>query len=203
MKGAIFDLGGVAVEWSNQTSYSYIEKRYGIPAADFKREAEREMPLVQRGELPEKEWMEGIFASFCIKGDPRVWGMTFESARFNKEVLAVICRLRRGGCRVATLSNLEPSRARWLRSHGIDAMFDEVVFSCEVGMRKPDLEPGSEGDGCVYVLTLKRLGVEARDCIFVDDNANCVAASKALGIKGMLFRDARKLAEDLAALGMC
>jgi len=44
IRGVIFDLGGVVFEWSNATTYNWIEERYGIPAADFKRIAEDKMP---------------------------------------------------------------------------------------------------------------------------------------------------------------
>ncbi len=201
MRCVIFDLGGVAIEWSNQTTYTYIEKRYHIAASDFKREAEKEMHLVQCGELPEEKWMADVFHHFGVKGAPEVWRATFEAARFNDDVLSLILKLRQNDYRVAALSNLEPSRARWLRKHGIMEQFDQVVFSCEVGMRKPDLEPGGAEDTAIYSLTLQRVGVDALDCAFIDDNANCVAAANKLGIIGVQFRDARQLVHDLVKLG--
>ncbi len=201
MRCVIFDLGGVTIEWSNQTTYTYIEEKYSIPADDFKREAEKDMPLVQRGELSEEQWMTDIFHRFGVEGLPEVWWTTFEAARFNEEVLSIIQKLRRNDYHIAALSNLEPSRATWLRKHGIEEQFDQVVFSCEVGMRKPDLKPGGAADTAVYSLSLRRIGIDARDCAFVDDNVNCVEAAKMVGIKGVQFKNVRQLVNDLVGLG--
>ena len=204
VKGIIFDLGGVVVEWSNAITYMYIEDNHGIPADEFKREAEKWMPSVQTGEESEENWMIKTFGLF---GDPpecseEVWGKTFEAARYNDEVLALIGGLRRGGYRVGALSNLEPSRARWLKRHDIDTLFDVVVFSCEVGLRKPDLSPRGPGDQGIYRLTLRRLGLAAEDCIFIDDNRNCVVAAESIGLESILFKDVTQLEMELRRWGV-
>jgi len=199
IRGLIFDLGGVAVEWSNAVTYDYIEKKYGIPSAEFKRGAEKGMPRVQTGEESEERWMSETFRRFgsVPEGAGEIWGTTFEAAHYNEETIKLVKRLRQRGYRVAALSNLEPSRARWLRRHGIDELFDVVVFSCEVGVRKPDLEAGKPSDLAVYRLTLSRLGLEVKECIFIDDNSNCVAAAESMGLKSILFKNAAQVEADL------
>ena len=204
MKALIFDLGGVVVEWSNEVTYRFIEERYGIFATEFKREAERGMPEVQTGEVPEKDWMINTFRHF---GEPpdgceEAWGMTFEAARYNDKILKIIERLRRSDIKVVALSNLEPSRARWLKGHGIDSIFDAVIFSCEVGVRKPDFKPADIKDLSIYRLALNRLGLEAEDCVFVDDNVNCVAAAELTGMKTILYKDAGELSKELHKMGL-
>ena len=65
----------------------------------------------------------------------------------------------------------------------VDEIFEVVVDSGFVGMRKPDRE--------IYELTLERLGngIEASECLFIDDlEPNCEAA-KALGMTAVHFRD--------------
>ena len=201
MRGAIFDLGGVAVEWSNETTYRHIQERYGMPAEDFRREAEKHMPNVQTGDESEEHWMTDVFHHLGFQGSSDVWGKTFEAARYNEKVIDIVQRLRRNGYSVAALSNLEPSRARWLRSHEIDALFDHVILSCEVGMRKPDLQPGGRQDLKIYTLTLQRLGLKACDCAFIDDNVNCVNAAESAGMIGIRFINAPRLDADLRSLG--
>ena len=57
----------------------------------------------------------------------------------------------------------------------VDDLFEVVVDSANVGMRKPDPE--------IYELTLERLGLDAPECVFVDDiEVNCDGAA-ALGRK--------------------
>ena len=63
----------------------------------------------------------------------------------------------------------------------LDDIFELVVDSAFVGMRKPDPE--------IYELTLERLGdgLRAEDCLFIDDlEVNCETA-RALGMTAVRF----------------
>jgi putative hydrolase of the HAD superfamily len=65
----------------------------------------------------------------------------------------------------------------------VDELFEVVVDSAFVGMRKPD--------PAIYALTLERLGgVAPERCVFVDDlDVNCEAA-RALGMAAVRFESA-------------
>ena len=75
----------------------------------------------------------------------------------------------------------------------MDEIFEFVVDSAFVGMRKP--EPA------IYELTLERLGdVEAGECVFVDDvEINCDAARE-LGMEAVHFVDNEQALRDLDLL---
>jgi epoxide hydrolase-like predicted phosphatase len=76
----------------------------------------------------------------------------------------------------------------------IDEIFEVVVDSAFVGMRKP--EPG------IYGLTLERLGdgVVAEECVFIDDtNVNCEAAAE-LGMHAVLFESDEQAIAEIGAL---
>jgi putative hydrolase of the HAD superfamily len=204
IKGLIFDLGGVVVEWSNSKTYSYIEEIYGIPANDFKLIAEKSLPDAQTGKISETDWMRETFSHFGPPppGFDKVWGKTFEAARYSPKLLKLLNKLRTAGYRIAALSNLEPSRAKWLREHGVDTLFNAVIFSCEVGLRKPDISKGSSDDLQIYKLTLSRLEFGAKKCLFIDDNINCVKAAESLGIRSILFENAEQLGMELHNRGV-
>jgi epoxide hydrolase-like predicted phosphatase len=78
----------------------------------------------------------------------------------------------------------------------VDELFEVIVDSGFVGMRKPDAE--------IYELTLERMGDGLRfeECLFVDDiEINCEAA-RDLGMLAVRFRDNdQAIAELDAALG--
>jgi FMN phosphatase YigB (HAD superfamily) len=203
IKGVIFDLGGVVVEWSNSITYRYIEDIYGIPAEEFKRIAELGMPDTQRGRTSEEDWMRATFKHF---GDPpigytNIWEKTFAVACFNEQVLELINGLKYRGYKVVALSNIEPSRGGWLRQRRIDDYFNIVIFSYEVGFRKPDLPDGTR-EGGIYELTLSRLGMESHECLFIDDNSNCLMAAEAVGIKTILFENVAQLKVELLKRGV-
>jgi putative hydrolase of the HAD superfamily len=73
----------------------------------------------------------------------------------------------------------------------VDELFEVVVDSAFVGMRKP--EPG------IYHLTLERLDLPAEACAFVDDlEPNC-AAARELGLTAVRFQDTDQAIRDLRA----
>lgn len=199
IKGLVFDLGGVVVEWSNSTTYRYIEEKYGIPEKEFKLVAEKGMPDAQTGKVSEADWLMNTFSNFGTPppGSNEVWGKTFEAARFNPELLELLAELRKAGYRLVALSNLEPSRARWLRRHDIDGLFDVVIFSCEVGLRKPDISKCTAENLEVYRIALKQVDLMADECLFIDDNANCVDAAESIGIKAIRYENVEQLRKEL------
>lgn len=70
-----------------------------------------------------------------------------------------------------------------------------TFVSCHMGLRKPDLE--------IYLEAARRLKLDPSDCVFVDDRAKNVEAAMAVGMKGIVFRNAKQLEEELAAQGCC
>jgi putative hydrolase of the HAD superfamily len=74
----------------------------------------------------------------------------------------------------------------------IDELFEVVVDSAFVGLRKPD--------PAIYSLTLERLGgVAAERCVFVDDlEVNCDAARE-LGMTAVRFESADQAIPEIRA----
>jgi epoxide hydrolase-like predicted phosphatase len=94
--------------------------------------------------------------------------------------------LRGRGLRMALLTNnVREWEPQWrAKLPEIDEIFEVVVDSAFVGMRKPDRE--------IYELTLERLGdgVAAAECLFVDDvDVNCDAA-RSLGMRAVHYVEA-------------
>ncbi|MGD0804764.1 MAG: HAD-IA family hydrolase [Candidatus Bathyarchaeia archaeon] len=175
-----------------------------IPVRDFREVAEKGIADVQTGKVDEITWMRETFEHFGLPppGFGEVWEKTFDAASFNPALLDIVSKLRIGGYRVAALSNLEPSRAKRLRDQGINSLFDVVIFSCEVGLRKPDISKKGSENLDVYRLTLSRLGLRAEVCLFIDDNTNCVDAAESLGIESILFENAEQLRCELIGKGV-
>jgi epoxide hydrolase-like predicted phosphatase len=97
--------------------------------------------------------------------------------------------LRAEGYATALLTNnVAEFRAHWRSMLPVEELFDLVVDSSEVGLRKPD--------PAIYRLTLERLGdVPPERTVFLDDLMSNVDAATALGIHGILVGD-----DPLAAL---
>jgi putative hydrolase of the HAD superfamily len=87
---------------------------------------------------------------------------------------ALVLRARHLGLRTGLLSN---SWGNEYPREGWDDMFDAIVISGEVGMRKPEPE--------IFAHVLELLGVRAEETVFVDDLEHNVNAALELGIVGV------------------
>jgi putative hydrolase of the HAD superfamily len=113
----------------------------------------------------------------------------------NKAMIGFLGELRDRGYRLAMLTNnVREWEPRWRAMLPVDDLFEVVVDSAFVGLRKPD--------PAIYRLTCDRLGVAPERCLFVDDvEANCSAAAD-LGMTAVLYRSSdQAIAEMREALG--
>jgi putative hydrolase of the HAD superfamily len=105
--------------------------------------------------------------------------------------------LREQGYRIAILTNnIREWGQAWRATIPLD-IFDEVVDSCEVGLRKPD--------PAIFRLTCDRLGVAPEVAVFLDDSRGHVEAARSIGLHGIVVTDPvtalAELDELLAAHG--
>jgi len=92
------------------------------------------------------------------------------------EVPAMLERLRRGGIKLAILSNGEPEMlAAGAQSAGIDGLLDAILSVEEVGVYKPHPK--------VYQLALDRLGVRPDEVAFMSSNAWDVHGAACFGLR--------------------
>lgn len=108
--------------------------------------------------------------------------------RFTHEpaMSALVLRARRAGLRTALLSNSWGNR---YPREGWDDMFDAIVISGEVGMRKPEAP--------IFRHVLDLLGVTAGQAVFVDDLRVNVEAASRLGLVGVHHTSYDQTAADL------
>jgi epoxide hydrolase-like predicted phosphatase len=84
------------------------------------------------------------------------------------------------GVPIALLTNnVKEWGDHWRATFPVDELFGIVVDSSDVGMRKPDAR--------IYLLTCERVGVAPEAAVFVDDNAENIAAARALGMETVHF----------------
>jgi epoxide hydrolase-like predicted phosphatase len=98
----------------------------------------------------------------------------FAGMRVEPSMLDVVRAARSAGVRTGLLSNswgLEYEREGW------DTLFDAVVISGEVGLRKPD--------PAIYALAAQRLKLLPEEIVFVDDLRPNVRAAVAAGMVGV------------------
>jgi putative hydrolase of the HAD superfamily len=116
----------------------------------------------------------------------------FANLHPNEELIAYFRSLREGGLRLALLTNnVREWEPLWRSKLPVDELFELVVDSAFVGMRKPDPE--------IYSLTLERLGLPAEACLFLDDIDVNVTTARELGMSAIHFVDTAQAIADISA----
>jgi len=190
----LVDWGGVLTERLDLAVRAWAEKE-GIDFEHYRQamrswlspeeqlEAEiNPIHAIERGEITVPDFEEKLAAQMqLLDGHPvqsegllaRMFGSFATAHAMN----ALVVRARGHGIKTALLSN---SWGNTYPRDGWDDMFDTVVISGEVGLRKPEPE--------IFKLTCERLEVAAADCVFVDDLEINVTAAGELGMAGVLHR---------------
>ena len=202
----ISDFGGVLTSPLLPAFASYSEHS-GVTGEDFGRamalaaRTNGEHPLfaLERAELTEREFLgqleralQELLGRHVDLGE--MGERLMANLHPNEELFAYYRRLRaERGLRLGILTNnVREWESRWRAKLPIDEIFDDVVDSAFVGMRKPEPE--------IYALALERLGVAAEACAFVDDTEVNVQAARALGLHAVHYRDTAQAIAELDAL---
>jgi putative hydrolase of the HAD superfamily len=122
----------------------------------------------------------------------------FEALEPNEPMIELMREVKGGGRRMALLTNnVREWEPLWRAMLPVDEIFELVVDSAFVGMRKPD--------PAIYELTIERLGngVVAADCLFIDDIEVNITAARELGMQAVHFvNNEQAIPEIRAALAL-
>lgn len=133
---------------------------------------------VERGEIPLAEygaWLVGEARSRNLTLPTRV----FQDMQPHEAMVAKATELRAAGYRTAVLTNnAKEVGDGWRAIVPVDELFDLIVDSSMVGMRKPN--------PAIYTHTADLLGVAPAQCVFLDDAASNVAGAESVGMRGIL-----------------
>ena len=117
----------------------------------------------------------------------------FEALNPNEPMIELMRELKGRGYRMAMLTNnVREWEPLWRSMLPVDEIFELVVDSAFVGLRKPD--------PAIYELTLERLGGPApAECLFVDDIEHNVDAARELGMSAVQYREPEQAISEIRA----
>jgi len=210
MKALLLDFGGPVL----RTPFELLrggEVRAGLPEGSltwtgaFDPSADSDWRQMQRGDITERDYWQrkadefaaltGREASFRGLMDVLFAGTEDELVR--PEARDAITVAKRAGLAVAVLTN--DMRAfhgdEWVARMTVLEEMDEVVDGSVEHVLKPDPR--------IYRLAVDRLGVDAEDCVFVDDQPGNIEGARAVGMATVWFdvtAPGRSYAAVLAAL---
>lgn len=106
-----------------------------------------------------------------------------------EEVVKVLEQLKQSGFRLGLISNADVIDIMGWPASPLSRLFDTALFSCEVGVAKPDK--------AIYELALTEMNVPATDCIFVGDGGSDeLFGARALGMTTVLTTQYRWQNDD-------
>jgi epoxide hydrolase-like predicted phosphatase len=140
---------------------------------------------LEKGALTEKEFLERLGAELGGREMHSMRETYFANLHENEPMVSYLRSLRDSGeVRLALLTNnVREWEPLWrAKLPDVDELFEVIVDSGFVGMRKPEPE--------IYLLTVERLGggLRPEECVFIDDiEVNCDAATE-LGMTAVHFK---------------
>jgi len=206
VQAAVFDLGGVFLA-GGPDAVAAFGSRHGV-TDDAWRAMRHELfsetgmwSAVERGECRFDDFVEHLRNLVAAHGvtvsveDARDFMQnTGERAadRLRHEIVEATARLYERMPTALLTNNVREWGPVWRGLIDVASLFDVVIDSCEVGMRKP--EPA------IYELTREKLGLPHDALFFVDDIGANLKSARALGWQTLRYDDTARVLEVLHAL---
>ena len=185
-KNVIFDLGGVMVDFAPK---DFLLERFCNTAVEEK---------VYRLTFGSKTWQQ-LDAGLCTRSEGNHAMLTAAQAEhcafevqevlenwtsilhLRRRMVELVRRLKNHGYCVYYLSNIPEDTLNLLMSRGLEGVFDGGVASCHVHINKPDPR--------IYKCLLDQYGLNASECIFIDDSRANVQTAFQLGMNSIHMKD--------------
>lgn len=104
------------------------------------------------------------------------------------DIIDVLKKLKDNDIKLGLISNADIIDCKYWNQSQLSPIFDDVIFSCNVGMLKPDRR--------IYELAMQHLNVLSSECLFVGDGgSNELYGAKSVGMK-TVFTEALEVKTD-------
>ncbi|MCW3017505.1 MAG: haloacid dehalogenase [Solirubrobacterales bacterium] len=190
--GLLMDWGGVLTTNVFDSFAAFCEAE-GL-GTDSVRDAFMKDPLARElladfecGRLADEVFERKFGAVLEVREPAGLIARLFGSMGGNPEMLAAVEFLRAAGVKTGLLSN--SWGASTYPADTLDKLFDVLVISGELGVRKPDV--------AIYETAIQRMGLPAQQLVFVDDLPGNLKPARALGIHTILHTDTAKTLAEL------
>jgi putative hydrolase of the HAD superfamily len=198
INAVILDYGEVLCHRASDEEFGRLAEVFSVEKNSFRALWEKNRGAFDRGDITaETYWtalakdagagIDGKQLGQIYKWDIEMW------ANVNAQMVNWLRQLRQAGIKTGLLSNMHPAMISHMRENfdWLD-LFDFMTFSAEVRLIKPD--------AAIYQHTLRGLGAEAKETLFVDDREINVKGARDLGIHAVQFRSVEQLRKDLSAM---
>jgi putative hydrolase of the HAD superfamily len=193
-----FDIGGVCLSngWDHEQR-QVIAKQFGFDYPTFDARHRQVADTLERGQIGLQDYLQ--------------WTIFYEERNFSaqelteaiknlstpiEETLGLLRALKKTGkYNLMTINNESRELNKYrIEKFALRDIFSAFFSSCYLGLMKPQPDH--------YRRALEMSQCDAPDCIYVDDRPMNVEVARILGMKPILFTDAKQLKADLQSLGV-
>jgi putative hydrolase of the HAD superfamily len=191
--GLLVDFGGVLTTniWESFGAFCDAEGLEREAVRELFRQRGEGLALLrrlERGEVSDDEFQRAFGALLGVAPDGLI-DRLFAGLGPDEEMVAAVGAFREAGVPTGLISN---SWGTGIYERAPLEIFDATVISGDVGLHKPEPE--------IYRLGAERIGVPADRCVFVDDLRENIDGAEAVGMAGVLHRDAATTIAELERL---
>jgi epoxide hydrolase-like predicted phosphatase len=196
IRAVVFDIGGVLADCEPMDFGRRAEAEHGLPPGSLGAGLEEVWAAGAIGGITEADVTAALLERSGLTAEQvdallaEMWRQYLGVA--NTELIEW-ARALRPAYRTGILSNsFVGAREREQALFGFDELVDDLVYSHEVGLSKPD--------PAIWELTARRLSVEPTEVAFLDDQRRNVEAAREFGFAAVLFENTAQAVADLEAL---
>ena len=190
VKVIIFDVGGTYTQGSIEV---FVNQAYGLLGIKKKIHLTKEVifdPALNKGTIGLEKCFEKYFHQSISQSQMgklrKLWlGNWQPESRMIKLVKSLKKKYR-----LAILSNSEAEICAHFFKKGWYEPFQPIILSHELGV----LKPGKK----IYQIALEKIGIAPGECLFIDDQEDCLKTARGLGMKTILFATFNQFKKDLA-----
>ena len=200
LRAVVFDYGMVLTGQPDASAHEKLLSITGLPLDRFESLYWADRAAYDEGKLTGIGYWQKFLREAGLPPDQEkveelnLWDVRMWSTE-NPVMIDWQLAIKQRGLLTAILSNMgDAVLASVEREFDWIRRFDLLVWSCQVGVVKPD--------PAIYRHTLAKLGTRPEEILFIDDKLPNVEAARALNIRTIQFSNVERLREDLIAAGL-
>jgi putative hydrolase of the HAD superfamily len=203
IEAVIFDFGGVITS-SPFDAFARFETERGLPADIIRRtnaanHLENAWAKFERAEV-DLDAFDALFAAESLALGAEVRGrdvLPLLSGDLRPEMVEALRRIKarfKTGCITNNLPNnaIGSASGRTLYVAEVMTLFDHVIESAKIGLRKPDPH--------IYQMMIETLGVDPKNCVYLDDLGVNLKPARAMGMTTIKVLSGDQAIADLEAV---
>ncbi len=193
IKAFIFDFDEVLVRTEDASPHHAWDQRLGLAPGSVER-AIRHSDLwiqAQLGRVTPKAFWTGVAEMLYMRREDvaELRRDFYGGDRLNYRLVELLRDLRERGCTLALLANDSIELETRLAELGLDALFDHVLISAQIGVMKPDVT--------AFRVALQTVGAAPCEALLIDDSLTHVRAAQSLGMPTILVRHGTDVRAEL------